>query len=758
MIKFNKKASTLFPYITSIAMIILVSAFIFVLSSHKDSYFDKDFFILKSVDKSNSISSYEEVFLNSFVLNYASKSIDSFIDKHLVVTEQSLDSGYDRDDFRGCFYDKEKIWIFYNQKLIDETKTDDSSGVSCLIDVEEFNNNFAMYLENRLNTEVEGFFNGINDLDLESIDVSSASHSEFLISISSKQLYSSDVGSVSRDNSYEFDFILGPYSELFGVINDVLPELSDSMKSEIPVCRRRDDIPTDVINKVEYCINKVFKELIQRKNPEILSEFDVSVNEIQNIDEEKIGNYDVFMISFNSKKDDLDLEFLVVLDEVPYDVVEYSLSNFEGLNNAIRIDIIKFPREDVYKLIVLYSYEDFFNSDAYGEENYNNLKNLIVNNEIPGALQVTPIKIENVGYYHSKKDSNLDLTVLLIDNVKDFNLPNLVKHKIVYQIYDFDKEEYVLFEEGRKVYFAVFAVNPPHFNYFTSEELLKETYKSTTPKKVFGPRTLKSDEVTITNDLRNMENSFVIDINDISDEEIHSYGLYVYKTGNDVELKKECNADFCYKGLSKTDTNVLVTSDVSNMNNPNYGKAVFVGPEFVLENSKNYNIVLVTEDGQGSGTVSEIFREYDTSQQSSVKDVNYHKLNRGDSVPISPYERIVKIKDDKSPDINSVTFESYSLNRIGDDFFIQWSPNKPEDVKSLYTQTLVYRSGLGETPDEIISEVGIDGKIENRQYLPDITSIEVRKVSPVDFSGNSEYIRTNIYSAPDLNPIITWTP
>ena len=63
----------------SVTMIILVLAFfIFVLSSHKDSYFDKEFFILKSVDKSNSISFYEEIFLNSFVLNYASKSIDDY--------------------------------------------------------------------------------------------------------------------------------------------------------------------------------------------------------------------------------------------------------------------------------------------------------------------------------------------------------------------------------------------------------------------------------------------------------------------------------------------------------------------------------------------------------------------------------------------------------------------------------------------------------------------------------------------------------
>ena len=752
MIMFNKKASTFFPYITSVAMIILVlSFFIFVLSSHEDSYFDKDFFILKSVDKSNSISFYEEMFLNSFVLNYASKSTDDFIYEQLATTEHSLDE-YDREDLIGCFYSNTKIWILYNKKLVDKTKTDDSDGVSCLIDVEEFNNDFAIYLEKKLEEEIEGFFSASEGLDLKSIDISSASHSEFLISISSKQLYSFDVGSVSRDNLYEFNFVLGSYSDLFDTINYVLPELSDSMKSEIPVCRRRDDISDNMINKVEYCIDLVFNELIQKKNSKILSEFDVSVKELSDI---PLEGYDVFRISFDSKEGDLDLGFSVVLDEVPYDVVEYSLSNFKRLDNAIRIDIRKFPKEDVNNLIVLYSYKDFFNSDTYGEKNYNNLKNLIVNNKIPDALQLTPINIDKVGYYHSKKDSNLDLTVLLIGNVKKFNLPNLVKHKIVYQIYDFDEEKYVLFEEGRKVYFAVFAVNPPNFNYFTSEGLLKETYKSITPKKVFGPRPLGNNEVTITKDLPNMESSFVIDIDDISDEEIYSYGLYVYKVGSDVELKKECNADLCYKGLSKTYTKVLVTSDVSNMNNPNYEKVIFLGPVFVLENSMNYNIVLVREDEKGHGTVREIFKEYDTSRN-SVDDINYYELNRGDSVPIRPYKRVVRIEDKKPPDINSVVFESYNLNRVGDDFFIQWYSKKPGDVNSLYTQTLVSKTGL-DSPNLIISEVGIDGKIENQQYSSDITSIKVRKVSPVDSSRNSHYDNFNIDSAPDLNPIITWS-
>ena len=142
-------------------------------------------------------------------------------------------------NFVGCLdMTRQKRPIFYNQKLIDETKTDDSDGVSCLIDIEEFNNDFAMYLEGKLKKEVEGFFSASRDLDLKSIDVSSTSHSEFLISISSKQLYSSDVGSVLRDNVYEFDFLLGSYSELFNVINHVLPELADSVKSKIPVCRR----------------------------------------------------------------------------------------------------------------------------------------------------------------------------------------------------------------------------------------------------------------------------------------------------------------------------------------------------------------------------------------------------------------------------------------------------------------------------------------------------------------------------------------
>ena len=753
MIRFNKKASTIFPYIISVAMIILFLAFIFVLSIHKDSYFDKDFYILKSVDKSNSISFYEEIFLNSFVLNYASKSIDDFIDNQLYGIERNLDN-LDRENFIGCLYDEAKTPIFYNQKLIDETKTDDNDGVSCLSDGEEFNNNFAIYLKEKLEEKIEGFFSSSDDLDFNSIYVSSVSQAEFLINISSRQLYSDDVGSVSRDNVYEFDFILGSYSELFNVINHVLPELSDSVKSEIPVCRRGDDIPDNVINKVEYCIDKIFKELINKKSSRILSEFDVSVKELLNI---PIEGYDVFMVSFDSKEDNLDLKFMIVLDEAPYDVVEYSLNNLEVLDNAIRIRISKFATQDVSnRFIVLYSYEDFFNPAVYGSERYNKLKDLLVNSAIPSTLHDTSIVVDGIRYYHSNEDSDLNLNLLLVDGEDGFG-PDGIKSKIVYQIYDFDSKNYVLFEEGREVYFAVFAVDHPNYNYFTDENLLELSYNSIIPQKVFGPRSLRTDEVSIINNLPDMESSFVIDINDISDDEIYSYGLYVYMRGDDdVELEKGvCNADFCYRGLSKTDTNVLVTSDISNVNNPNYGKVVFLGPEFVLENSKNYNVVLVTEDEQGRGTVVETFKEYDISQ-SSTSDTNYYVLNREDGILIRPYKDVIEIKDNKPPDINSVVFESYSLNRAEDDFFIQWKSMESEDINSLYTLTYVHRRGLS-SPDEMISEVGIDGKIENLQYSPDITLIEVRKVSPVDSSRNSKYPRININSAPDLSSFITWS-
>ena len=724
------------------------------MSSYENSYFDKEFFILKSVDKSNSISFYEEMFLNSFVLNYASKSIDDFIDDQLGRIEiRDLDN-LDRENFVGCLYDEAKTPIFYNQKLIDETKTDDNDGVSCLSDGEEFNNSFAIYLEEKLEKEIEGFFSSSDDLDFNSIYVSSVSHSEFLINISSRQLYYDDVGSVSRDNVYEFDFILGSYSELFNVINHVLPELSDSVKSEIPVCRRGDDIPNNVINKVEYCIDKNFKELINKKSSRILSEFDVSVKELSNI---PVEGYDVFMVSFDSKEGNLDLEFMIVLDEAPYDVVEYSLNNLEVLDNAIRIRISKFATQDVSnRFIVLYSYEDFFNPTIYGSERYNKLKDLLVNSAIPSTLHDTSIVVDGIKYYHSNEDSDLNLNLLLVNGEDGFG-PDGTKSKIVYQIYDFDSENYVLFEEGKEVYFAVFAVDHPNYNYFTDKNLLELSYNSIIPEKVFGPRALRTDEVSINNDLPDMESSFVIDISDISDDEIYSYGLYVYKGGDDdVELERGvCNADVCYKGLSKTDTKVLVTSDISNVNNPNYGKVVFLGPEFVLENSKNYNVVLVTEDEQGRGTVVETFKEYDISQ-SSTSDTNYYVLNREDRILIRPYKDVIVIKDNKPPDINSVVFESYSLNRVGDDFFIQWKSKESEDINSLYTLTYVHRSGLP-SPDEIISEIGVDGKIENLQYSPDITLIEVRKVSPVDSSGNSKYPRININSAPDLSSFITWS-
>ena len=472
------------------------------------------------------------------------------------------------------------------------------------------------------------------------------------------------------------------------------------------------------------------------------------------------------MVNFDSKEGNLDLEFLIVLDEAPYDVVEYSLSNFEVLDNAIKIRISKFATEEVSnRFIVLYSYEDFFNPKVYGSEKYNKLKDLLVNSKIPSTLHDTSISVDGVKYYHSNENSNLNLNLLLV-NGKDGFGPDGIKSKIIYQIYDFNSENYILLKEGREVYFAVFAVDHPNYNYFTDENLLELSYDSKIPQKVFGPRPLRKDEVSINNNMPDMENSFVINVDDNSDDEIYSYGLYVYKVGDDdVELEKGvCNTDFCYKSLSKTDTNVLVTSDISNVNNQNYEKVVFVGPEFVLKNPKNnngnlvkfkYNVVLVTEDEQGRGTLREIFKEYDISQ-SSTSDINYYVLNKGDSVSIRPYKNVSEIIDNKPPDISSVVFESYSLNRVGNDFIIPWRPKESEDVKSLYTQTLVYRSEL-DSPNVITSEVGTDGKIENLQYSSDITSIEVRKVSPVDSSGNSEYDRFNINSASDLSSFITWS-
>lgn len=645
MKSYNNSKNAMWFFYTTPIYVLIVMGFLFIgVSNMEKSIYDKDFEMLKLIDYSNTVSNIENQFIGTFVDNDV-KNFKTNFKEELIIDEKNLFL-LDRLQYISCKNINEKI-ILYNEKLIDETIKSNLSEISCLKDNLEIENSFNIYVQNKLNNGLESFYNAFNIANLENISLGEISNStKKNILIKSQFEEENSLGLIEKVNEYEYEYDFGLYPLLVKTVISVLPELSQDIKSTINACRETEEYKKLGKNEDSYCNKNALIKLLNDENELVLKNYDLHVKIVENLD---IGNYYILEISFiNKKTNENELEFQIVLrNNLPLDVVDYSINNHKFANNVIAMQIreIQDLRIDAKNFVILYSYEDFFNKNIYGLDRYNKLIDLLDKSKVPEDFTKTfntsfevevsesPLsenfekKIDaKIDYYIS--DDTLKLNLLVLSANDGFDAISKLKTEDIFQIYDFSKKEYETLIE-KELYFSVFAVDPNGYSYFTDEELLKKAYNRITPKRVLGPSPLSNGNFeSISSNINDLEESISIefDTNQV-EENIEFYDIYLTSdTIND--FRKENDETHFYTRIDKSriSNKVLLTSSMQIFNNPHlieFDKILV--DSFKLDSNKLFRLNIIPLDSNFNGFTS-------NSLSYHVEKVGDHyELKEGDS-------------------------------------------------------------------------------------------------------------------------------
>ncbi len=738
----SKKGLSFFMLLALDAVVLFVFFTLVVSVPNTNSIYDEEFTTTKSVDYLSSVG-----FVNNFYLDLViDNSFEDFKKSFFLNIETSAKlSKFPVDEklFLGCSFNKNLI--LYNeaylarQDLIKEQEDyKDLEKFSCFPDFAgNFSEQFASYVSSNLEKTFDSFFTGGNS-KLESLTIETES-GDVSVDVSYKSSERvGETGKVEFSDGVSTTYNLGGFSGLIGVLEIILPEFSSAVYREVTLCKKSN--PENILDIELYCIKESFEKLFESEDSSIFSDFEFKFSRVENPAVSEFYGLHIDVLDKESSK--LIFDFIVVLDNnLPFGQVDYTLSNYEFLDNVIELNIVKpnLKNNSLSGFIVIYSYEDFF-SMSY--PHYDKLVDLLENSNIPDGFKDMGVKNKNGKFMGSNVGSGLDLSLFFANNLNSFNSKNILNTKI-YQIWDEDLENFDLLEAGRKVNFAVFAVNS-QYNYFTDKNLLSDIYKFETPQKQLGPVPLKKEQIKISGNIKDLDSSLEFEIINYSDSSLNSFELYVLK-GKNTSFTSDCLeflSELCemrtFSYNKKNSGRYLISSNSAGTSELGYLQ-IFDITKFKLGDGSDIKFYLIPIDSSSVG----FYRTMELSY--SLNPIrNFYELSNTPKKQ-NVYFFDADIKDNRDPVFSDVVVRG--LKTIGNLVSVDWDKaDEDSDVEKLIVM-LTYIDSRG-FEQFFTDTVGIQNTIN---IDPKLDSLQVSYVSPIDYSRNSVYTTLDITKAQRLS-------
>lgn len=744
----NRKGISFFYMIVPFMLVLWGLLFIAFITPNSSVKTDFDFG--KSIQRADIVGYKfiaEEFYKDEFIEKIIKKSLTQF-SKFRVIENFN----FDRDKLQGCSQDSLNLW--YNQKNIDDNLA--NGGASSQNDDVSCSPQFSSNLEEEISKELEQNLNNIisdinNAQNMNSYNIRSdfdSVNKKYKLEISSEYLENTRVGSLMLNYTYKLDFDIGEYINLLKTLKKILPKLSDDLKSNVPKCIQ-DNQANNIENLEQFCFQESVKILIKKEGGEkLLDVYDIDLSFIDSVsktDFKALGSKEYFGLKFlvsTKNSNGFNLEFGVILeDNIPYNLINFRLENFEGLDNVIKVIIEEpqFDSEKINKYIVLYSYDNFFDQ-SYSK--YNELLKLLQDRKIPNDFENTGFKDSfDSNYYYSDATSGLNLNLLNVnsDNFDDGN-PN-TKEVLIYQSFDYTADKYVLLENNY-LYVYVFAVDFNN-NYYV-DNIAGKTI-AILPKPQFGPKVLEAKNIEkISGNEVNMQNGILVKIKDYLDYTFDHYDVYVRKSITDESFtpqgcEQSSSECFHYNGqatLREPNFEFYITSDsnfqIDGAQNIIYASEFsrYNGQILQLENNQKYDIAIIPVNKDGQALLRKTSLSYNIVPVSD----NFYTIDLQGSDTIIPFtEKNILIQDKKKPLPTpglAISIDSTNpFNFADNNLFLQWSPI--EDIRSLKA-FVTLKDATGNTISVTKKDIGIDGIVNYQNSC----SVIIDKIMPYDSSGN----------------------
>jgi hypothetical protein len=358
------------------------------------------------------------------------------------------------------------------------------------------------------------FFEFESLLDSEKVDVSfSANIDTMSLLVESDYSGSLEISSLTYKQTKEIQIDLSEELLLLTTLKNNIELLSLNLQLDLPKC-------TITGQTKELCIKGLTENYLSNN----LNGYDFAL--------EYISETDFFVLRVNivsslEQKDMLSFS-LRFEDNVPFYHVDFEIEPYNLQNDIVKVSIDK-PREpgkNLHGFIVLYSYDNFFDSSTPG---YSELISLLAEKQkIPNDFEdmITPyIENSNIELRRSSDTSSFDLSVVFVPASKDTSdKTNLLLH----QIYDKSLGDYATLNSGRELFVYVFAVDSS-YSYFVDENHFTSGIKSTFVKKVLPPFPL-FELAVVEQPIPELNRGVAFSINGYDDVDFSSYLMYVCPT------------------------------------------------------------------------------------------------------------------------------------------------------------------------------------------------------------------------------------
>lgn len=676
----------------------------------EDAVYDRDFTAVKNYDSMKNFAHVEELSTETYVKGLFLTSKKNFIIGHVDVNKD-------------CNFGPHIFW--FNEKNIPSLNSNRHDGY-CLTGINgiDFISDYKVYLSNEIESGLKDFFdeNEINyNLDV-SIDKISGEIKVIIKTVSSKDTM---LNSIKLEREYVLTSDVGVYGELVTEINSALPLFSKKIKDEIVGCKNKLSSAGVVSNDIELdCMKTTFNSMIKS---EVLNKYDLEVNRVDGFVQE--GFYALNFIFKKRGSDLVELEFAGVFeDNVPLGLVEYSLSPRANNENVVNVEIKKSKANvDAISYVILYSYSEFLDKKYVG---YDRLMYLLENSKLPDDL----IKISASSddqYYHTPKNSNLDLSVIVTSANSSFDV-NDKKKVMLYQIFNKDTGNYELLSKGKKLNVLVFAVDSK-FNYYTENGLLNQNLKDIRVDSSLGLKPLQFPQnIKVENNLPGFEKSINYSVVKYDSLGFEGYQLYVKEKDTNQKFTKDCvGLTNCYFSsqisLSNPNGNFLITSDTSlGFEVEAKYDHVFRLNNLELEDSKEYEFLMIPIDSNGVGVFDSYDKEYEFI--SKVSGGTTHFVKQKSNLPIIVSSVNLVIKDQKAPKLNDVLITGFTDD--GTNIYFNWNSKPGLDINSIRIKGSITSNGQ---TNEFSKEIKSDKIVAS--FLT-TTGIQITHIFPVDSAGN----------------------
>ncbi len=530
---------------------------------------------LPAVDYLNKVEIYQDLVLENTLSSGLEYSLKSFPSKF--ASYQNNNVIVSTDELLGCQVVSPYVQLWYNE--INAKASKDKGGENCLPEFSNLGEDFLKnYVEESLSVDVEKLLGPTKYRNLFAEVNRDADNDVLDMGLVVANKVTGPTFSAEKKVSAQFAVSDKELFDLLFAVEKVLPQVSDKLKSEVPSYLSQNSGAS-----VEEAIVEIVLKELEKESPEAFKNYDLSISFIEGIAGKTDGKF--FGLKFDVKKageGETSFEFGGIFEyNIPLASVDFAVSTYESLPNTIELKVKKPANSDeVNNFVILYSYENFFDSSFSGHESF---RTLIENGEIPSKFNDQLGVEDKFGrYYYSDESLGFKLDLLAVD--AKFSEGESEKKVLIYQKYDYENNEYELLESGRDVYVYVFAVDDK-YNYDVNE--VKVSNVKTAQAANVAPRPIPKLDLStgnpasfsLSSDKDLSVSNFAVEVSNYADSNFDHYDVYLVEDGQE-DLKENC------LGMS-SDCYYFDGTYTMNVEN---GKFLFIESDSqgMLSNTENY--------------------------------------------------------------------------------------------------------------------------------------------------------------------------